>query len=169
MMTVVPVGVVMPSSSHPAATVTNNRPIARPIFESMARPRNSCVLVEHIPCLLPSRTSTVVPPNVSHDLSSNPHHQLLSTEGPHMRVKSRFPLVLLGLATAFVTAALAAAPPIASGQELPLQLTWVDREGKAIESVGPPGSYRGPDVAADGRVAVHQHDRPRGDTYLRAP
>jgi hypothetical protein len=51
-------------------------------------------------------------------------------------------------------------------QELPLQLTWVDREGKAIEQVGPAGAYRGPDISADGRVAVHQHDRLGGDIYL---
>ena len=63
-------------------------------------------------------------------------------------------------------AALASAPPGAYGQELPLQLTWVDRKGKAIESIGPPGSYRGPDVSADGRVAVHQHDRLGGDIWL---
>src|SRR5688572_825439 len=83
-----------------------------------------------------------------------------------MRVNSRFPLVTLGIATALVMAALASAPPGVYGQELPLQLTWVDREGKAIEPVGPPGSYRGPDVSADGRVAVHQHDRLGGDIYL---
>jgi Tol biopolymer transport system component len=82
-----------------------------------------------------------------------------------MRVNSRFPLVSLGNA-ALVLSALAAAPPVASGQELPLQLYWVDRTGKAIEPVGPAGSYRGPDVTPDGRVAVHQHDRLGGDIWL---
>lgn len=53
-----------------------------------------------------------------------------------MSAKRRFPMVPLGIATALVMAALAAAPPIASGQELPLQLYWVDRTGKAIEPVG---------------------------------
>ncbi|HKH70875.1 MAG TPA: hypothetical protein VKA59_05960 [Vicinamibacterales bacterium] len=67
---------------------------------------------------------------------------------------------------AFVIAALASAPSSAFGQELPLQLTWVDRDGKAIEQFGPAGSYRGPDISADGRVAVHQHDRLGGDIYL---
>jgi Tol biopolymer transport system component len=86
-----------------------------------------------------------------------------------MRVNTRFPLVPLGLATAFVIAALAFAPPVASSQELPLQLYWVDRTGKAIEQVGSPGAYRGPDVAADGRVAVHQHDRLGGDIWLASP
>ena len=83
-----------------------------------------------------------------------------------MNADSRFPLVLLGLATVFVMASLAVAPPAANGQELPLQLTWVDRTGKAIETVGPPGAYRGPDVTSDGRAAVHQHDRLGGDIWL---
>ena len=77
-----------------------------------------------------------------------------------------FPLGTTGLATVFVALVSAAAPPGAYGQELPLQLTWVDRTGKAIESIGPPGAYRGPDVTADGRVAVHQHDRNGGDIWL---
>src|SRR5215204_265689 len=83
-----------------------------------------------------------------------------------MLVNNRFPWVTLGIAIAFVIAALASAPSSAFGQELPLQLTWVDRDGKAIEQFGPAGSYRGPDISADGRVAVHQHDRLGGDIYL---
>jgi Tol biopolymer transport system component len=83
-----------------------------------------------------------------------------------MLVNNRFPWVTLGIAMAFVIAALASAPFSAFGQELPLQLTWVDRDGKAIEQFGPAGSYRGPDISADGRVAVHQHDRLGGDIYL---
>ena len=83
-----------------------------------------------------------------------------------MCVNNRFPLVSLSLATACVTAVLAFAPPIASSQELPLQLYWVDRTGKVIESIGPPGAYRGPDVTSDGRIAVHQHDRLGGDIWL---
>jgi Tol biopolymer transport system component len=85
-----------------------------------------------------------------------------------MHVNSRFPLVRLGFA-ALVTAALASAPPDVHAQELPLQLTWVDRTGKAIEAIGPAGSYRGPDVSSDGRVAVHQHDRLGGDIWLLDP
>ena len=83
-----------------------------------------------------------------------------------MRGNCRFRLVPLGIATAFVLAALAAAPPGVYGQELPLQLYWVDRSGKAIEPIGPAGAYRGPDVSPDGRVAVHQHDRNGGDIWL---
>jgi Tol biopolymer transport system component len=63
-------------------------------------------------------------------------------------------------------AVLASAPSVASAQELPLQLYWVDRTGKAIEPIGPPGAYRGPDVTSDGRVAVHRHDRLGGDIWL---
>jgi Tol biopolymer transport system component len=78
----------------------------------------------------------------------------------------RFPLVPLGIATALVLAVLASAPPRVHSQELPLQLYWVDRTGKAIETIGPPGAYRGPDVTPDGRVAVHRHDRLGGDIWL---
>jgi Tol biopolymer transport system component len=63
-------------------------------------------------------------------------------------------------------AALALSPPEATSQELPLQMYWVDRTGKAIEPVGAPGAYRGPDVTPDGRIAVHQHDRLGGDIWL---
>ena len=42
----------------------------------------------------------------------------------------------------------------------------MDRTGKAIEPVWPPGAYRGPDVTPDGRVAIHQHDRLGGDIWL---
>ena len=83
-----------------------------------------------------------------------------------MHVNSRFPLAPLGIATALVLTTLAAQLPSAYAQELPLQLTWVDRTGKAIESIGPAGSYRGPDVTTEGRVAVHQHDRLGGDIWL---
>jgi Tol biopolymer transport system component len=75
-------------------------------------------------------------------------------------------MATLGIAASLVMAALASLPPGADGQELPLQLTWVDRTGDAVDSVGPAGSYRGPDVTPDGRVAVHQHDRLGGDIWL---
>ena len=57
--------------------------------------------------------------------------------------------------------ALLAHPPIARAQtpQPPVQLTWVDRTGKAIETVGPSAAYRGPDLAPDGkRLAVHRHE-----------
>ena len=83
-----------------------------------------------------------------------------------MSTDGRSPLAPLPLATAVLAAALAFLPHAAVGQELPLQLTWVDRTGKAIESIGPPGAYRGPDVTRDGRMAVHRHDRNGGDIWL---
>src|SRR5262245_37832357 len=47
--------------------------------------------------------------------------------------------------------------PAVYGQNL--QLTWVDRSGKTIETVGTGGAYRGPDLSPDGkRFAVHRHD-----------
>src|SRR5262247_1962841 len=54
-----------------------------------------------------------------------------------------------------------------------LKMTWVDRSGKAIETVGPGGPYRGPDLAPDGkRFVVHRHDEANpgkngvGDVWL---
>src|SRR5262249_38292248 len=46
-------------------------------------------------------------------------------------------------------------------------LTWVDRAGKLIETVGTPGTYRGVDVSPDGkRIAVHRHDGNGGDIWV---
>jgi Tol biopolymer transport system component len=71
------------------------------------------------------------------------------------------------VAAAVLMTALAVTPVPAEGQELPLQLTWVDRTGQAIQTVGPPGAYRGPDVSPDGtRVIVHRHDGNGGDLWL---
>ena len=48
--------------------------------------------------------------------------------------------------------------PAALGQPRYSNLTWVDRTGKVIETVGAPGEYRGLDVSPDGRrVAAHTH------------
>ena len=80
----------------------------------------------------------------------------------------------ISIPTATVVAVLCAAflttLPAAHAQNL--QLTWVDRSGKAIETVGPGGPYRGPDLAPDGkRFVVHRHDetnpaRNGGDVWL---
>jgi eukaryotic-like serine/threonine-protein kinase len=53
-------------------------------------------------------------------------------------------------------------------------LTWVDRSGRILETVGTPGVYRGVDVSPDGqRIAVHRHDGNGGDIWVyehsRAP
>jgi Tol biopolymer transport system component len=48
-----------------------------------------------------------------------------------------------------------------------VQLTWFDRTGKAVETVGAPGPYRGVDVSRDGKhIAVHRHDGSGGDVWL---
>ncbi len=67
----------------------------------------------------------------------------------------------LVLAAGAFGATLVVHPPAAHPQtpQPTVQLTWVDRAGKAIETVGPAGAYRGPDLASDGkRLAVHRHD-----------
>jgi Tol biopolymer transport system component len=62
-------------------------------------------------------------------------------------------VVLAVVCTAFL-----AVLPAAHAQSV--QMTWVDRSGKTIETVGPDGPYRGPDLAPDGkRFVVHRHDQ----------
>jgi len=40
-----------------------------------------------------------------------------------------------------------------------VQLAWFDRQGKPLETVGPPGRYNGIDLAPDGkRIVAHRHD-----------
>jgi len=68
---------------------------------------------------------------------------------------------LLGLISALSLVATAHAQPRYSN------LTWVDRTGKVIETVGAPGEYRGLDVSPDGRrVAAHTHTGAGGDVWL---
>jgi len=48
-----------------------------------------------------------------------------------------------------------------------LQLVWIDRQGKAVGTVGPPGNYRGIDISPDGgRVAAYQYDGQGGDIWI---
>jgi eukaryotic-like serine/threonine-protein kinase len=48
-----------------------------------------------------------------------------------------------------------------------LRLTWVDRGGKALGTVGPDANYRGIDLSPDDRrVAVHRHDTDTGDVWI---
>jgi len=57
--------------------------------------------------------------------------------------------------------------PAALAQPRYSNLTWVDRTGKVIETVGAPGEYRGVDVSPDGRrVAAHTHTGAGGDVWL---
>jgi len=50
----------------------------------------------------------------------------------------------------------------------PLQLAWVNREGKQLGTVGPPAVYRGVDLSADGgQIATHQEETGEtGDIFL---
>jgi Tol biopolymer transport system component len=46
-------------------------------------------------------------------------------------------------------------------------LSWLDRTGKLIETVGVPGEYRGVDLSPDGkRLAVHRQDGSGGDIWI---
>src|SRR5688572_25432559 len=57
--------------------------------------------------------------------------------------------------------------PAAVGQPRYLNLTWVDRSGEVLETIGAPGEYRGLDVSPDGRrVAAHSHAGAGGDVWL---
>jgi serine/threonine protein kinase len=48
-----------------------------------------------------------------------------------------------------------------------LALTWVDRKGKSLETVGIPAGYQGPDISPDGkRIAIHRHDGKGGDVWI---
>lgn len=59
----------------------------------------------------------------------------------------------------------------------PSQLTWYDRRGRRLQTVGEPGPYRGIALSPDGRIAVHRHEDPLGgdiwvldegrDTFMR--
>jgi len=54
---------------------------------------------------------------------------------------------------------------VSSGDDL--QLTWVDRTGKSIGTVGAAGAYYGVDLAPDGqRIAVHRHVEEGGDIWV---
>jgi len=48
-----------------------------------------------------------------------------------------------------------------------MKLTWVDRAGKTIETVGTAAPYIGPDLSPDGkRIAVHRHEGDGGDEWI---
>ena len=45
-----------------------------------------------------------------------------------------------------------------------LQLTWVDRKGGFVGTLGPPAPYRGINLSPDGlKVAAHRHEGGLGD------
>ena len=50
---------------------------------------------------------------------------------------------------------------------VPLQLVWVDRQGKTIGTAGKPAAFRGVDLAPDGkRIATHVHEGTGGDIWI---
>jgi Tol biopolymer transport system component len=56
---------------------------------------------------------------------------------------------------------------VSAGSTGELQMVWVDRQGKLINTVGPVQHVRGLDLSADGkRVAAHRHDAQGGDIWL---
>ena len=74
--------------------------------------------------------------------------------------------ILVAVALAFVVfATTQAATAQQAAQDM--KLTWVDRSGKAIETVGTSSPYIGPDLSPDGkRIAVHRHEGDGGDVWL---
>jgi len=53
------------------------------------------------------------------------------------------------------------------GSNEELALSWLDRAGKPLETVGAPGPYRGIDLSPDGkRIAVHRHEGTGGDIWI---
>ena len=85
----------------------------------------------------------------------------MRTHGQVVRV------VLMMVPTAVVlTAALSLAPETAYGQVRNVHLTWVDRTGDPIETVGKPAGYSGLDLSPDGtRVAIHRNDGDGSDIW----
>jgi Tol biopolymer transport system component len=56
---------------------------------------------------------------------------------------------------------------VGSGAPAGLRMVWVDKQGKVVEVVGAEGSYRGLDLAPDGRrIAAHRHDGQGGDLWI---
>jgi eukaryotic-like serine/threonine-protein kinase len=53
------------------------------------------------------------------------------------------------------------------GNQADLQLTWVDRTGKVVDTIGPRASYRGVEVSpGEKTIAVHRHEGAGGDIWL---
>jgi Tol biopolymer transport system component len=55
-----------------------------------------------------------------------------------------------------------------AGPQVPLsRLTWYDRSGRAVGSIGEPGRYAGVSLSPDGRrVAVHRHEDESGGIWI---
>jgi Tol biopolymer transport system component len=56
---------------------------------------------------------------------------------------------------------------VGAGPTLGPQMAWVDRQGKLLETIGPPASYQGLALSPDGtRVAAHRHEGRSGDIWV---
>ena len=57
---------------------------------------------------------------------------------------------------------------LGSGRDQSLQLMWFDRQGKALQAIGPPAIYLGIDLSPDEKqIVVHRHDQGvGGDLWL---
>jgi hypothetical protein len=76
--------------------------------------------------------------------------------------------VQLGFLAAVIMAALALDPPAALAQELPLQLTWVDRTGKAIELSREEFLVNGGVLSPDARlIAYTSNETESFELYVR--
>jgi Tol biopolymer transport system component len=74
--------------------------------------------------------------------------------------------ILVAVALAFVVFATTQAATAQQAAQN-MKLTWVDRSGKTIETVGTSSPYIGPDLSPDGkRIAVHRHEGDGGDVWL---
>ena len=58
-----------------------------------------------------------------------------------------------------------------SGPSTDQQFAWFDRSGRLLQTIGPPGNYRGMDLSPDGtRIAVHRHEGDNGgDIWVIEP
>ena len=57
-----------------------------------------------------------------------------------------------------------------TAETAPWQMAWMSPAGGFIETVGPPGTYRGAEVSPDGtRVAVHRHEGAGGNVLILEP
>jgi serine/threonine protein kinase len=75
--------------------------------------------------------------------------------------------VIRGMAAFSVSTKGVLAYGVGAGTAAGLQMAWFDRQGKQVEAVGPPGNYRGIDLAPDGtHVGAHRHDGNGGDIWV---
>jgi Tol biopolymer transport system component/predicted Ser/Thr protein kinase len=81
-----------------------------------------------------------------------------------------FSVARSGALAYFYTSNISASPASGLGELSEWQYSWMSRTAQILESVGPPGVYRGVNVSPDTkRVAVHRHDTNGGDIIVFEP